>query len=141
MPGRERGHYLMAAIFAPTAGVSAVAGLVFLLFGPEFRVMTGLFYLILVGTPIAFALEFLGLWYFRERQKGGQLGLPSLLAVSAVLGFLTPIIPIYGFNIVTPTLSWLLIGALGTIGGVVSAVTFRFLAPKPTAPASPRPTA
>lgn len=130
---RDRAHYLMAAIFAPTAGVAAVAALVFLFFGPELRIMTGLFYLILVGTPIAFALEFLGLWYFRERQQEGRLGLPALIAVSTLLGFLTPIVPIYGFNIVTPTLSWLLIGGLGALGGVVSALTFRFLAPAPRA--------
>jgi hypothetical protein len=129
MPEYERRYLVMAALLAPAAGLTVVAGLVFLLFGPAFRVLTGLFYVFLVGAPIAYALEFLGIWYFGERQKGGQLGLPQTLLVSSVLGFLTPIVPVYGFNIVTPTISWTLIGGLGALGGVVSALTYRLLAP------------
>jgi hypothetical protein len=132
MPDYERKYLVMAALLAPAAGIAAVSGLVLLLFGTETRILTGLFYVLLVGGPIAYALEFLGVWYFRERLKGGALRLQALLPISAVLGLLTPVVPIYGFNIVTPTVSWMLIAGLGVVGGVVSAVTFWILAPTPS---------
>lgn len=129
MADYERQYNLMSALMAPVAGLAVVSGLVVLLFGPEQRVLTGLFYVLMVGTPIAYGLEFLALWYFRERMKGGQLDLPRTILVSGFLGFMTPVVPIYGFDLVQPTVSWLLIGGLGIVGGVTSALTFRFLAP------------
>ena len=135
MSGTDRPYYLASALLAPAAGIAVVSGLVILLFGSETRILTGLFYLLLVGGPIAYALEFLGLWYFRERLKGRGLRLRALLPLSAFLGLLTPVVPIYGFHIVTPTVSWVLIAGLGVVGGMASALAFWALAPRtpPTA--------
>lgn len=135
MVEHDRRYYLMAATLAPAAGISVVAALVILLFGTETRILTGLFYLLLVGGPIAYGLEFLGIWYFGERLQGRGLRLAVLIPVAAVLGILTPVVPIYGFNIITPTVSWVLIAALGGVGGIVSALTFWVLTPRssPTA--------
>lgn len=130
MDSYDRKYYLMAAILAPAAGITVVSALVLLLFGPVQRVMTGLFYLLLVGTPIAYGLEFLGIWYFGERMQGRGLRLPHLIPLSLVLGILVPVVPIYGFHIVQPTISWMLIAALGAAGGVASALTFWALTPR-----------
>lgn len=126
---RNRRQYLLAAMLAPAAGITVVAGLVILLFGPADRVMTGLFYLLLVGTPIAYGMEFLGIWYFTEHRSNVALPLRHLLTVAVMLGVLVPLVPIYGFGIVHPTLPWWLLLTLGAVGGVTSALVFRFFSP------------
>jgi hypothetical protein len=137
IPKEARGHLLLAAILAPTAGLLAIMVALVLyawMFRPVEDLFGGrqevLFYLLLLGAGASYLLEFVGLWLVRTLRGGRALPLPALLLLSTCIGgSMTPVV-VHRFIPLGSLHQWLGAAALGVLGGLVAGFTFWAVAPE-----------